>query len=304
MVAYWVIRVAALLSRVLPLGLRYALGVGACELAYLAWPSKRRSTIRNAQVVLAGRPQLARRVARASWRNYGRYMVDFLRMPVISREQIRACCTVADWSPLDAAMAQGKGALLVTAHYGCWDLASGLLDDRYPGRLYLAAESFSPPKLNDLVQAQRAAKGGQVIPAEKGVRQMMRVLRANNIMGLATDRPVHGAEQGVEVVFFGQRTMVPAGAATLALLTGAPIVPCYLRRVGDRYEGRMDQLIPAVSTGDRAADVQRLTQQAMNAVERMVRERPAQWYMFRQFWPDSAHESVTLSRRQGQGVSA
>jgi len=105
-------------------------------------------------------------------------------------------------------------------------------------------------------------------------------------------------------VFFGQRTMVPAGAATLALLTGAPIVPCYLRRVGHRYEGRIDQPIPAVSTGDRAADVQRLTQQAMNAVERMVRERPAQWYMFRQFWPDSAHESAALSRRQGQGVSA
>ncbi|GAC1397338.1 MAG: hypothetical protein NVSMB65_16300 [Chloroflexota bacterium] len=285
MVAYWVIRLAALLSRVVPLRVRYALGAAVCDLAYLVWVPKRRNTVRNARVVL-GSARRAPRVARASWRNYGLYLIDFLRLPVISREEILRSVHVVDWSGLDAALAAGHGAIFVTAHYGCWDMAPTLIDDRYPGRVYAAAETFEPARLNDLVQGHRLAKGLQVIPAETGTRQMIRVLRRNNVLALVVDRPVHGDEGGVEVTFFGRPTMVPAGAATLALLTGAPILPGYLRRVrGAHYESRMGDAIAPVATGDRAADVQRLTQQFMAQIELMVRERPSLWYMFRSFWP-------------------
>jgi KDO2-lipid IV(A) lauroyltransferase len=90
----------------------------------------------------------------------------------------------------------------------------------------------------------------------------------------------------VPVTFFGRTTMVPAGAATLGLLTGAALLPGYLRRVrGGRYEAHIGMPLQAISSGDREADVQRLTQHVMTALEAMISERPAQWYMFRPFWP-------------------
>lgn len=286
MLAYWAIRVSVLLSRILPLEFRYFLGAGICHMVYLTWRDKRRNAVRNAQVVMDCSPQQAARVAKAAWRNYGRYLIDFLRLPAVTQEHIIANVDIVGWEHLDAALDAGKGAIFVTAHYGCWDFGPTAVDHRYPGRVYLAAETFHPQRLNDLIQGHRLAKGATIIPAENGARRMMRTVRHNNVLALVMDRPVHGQESGVSIEFFGRRTMVPAGAATLAILTGAPLLPGYVRRRRDgRYEGAIGLPIYP-KAGDREAEVRRLTQAAMSALEVVIRERPAQWYMFRPFWPE------------------
>jgi lauroyl/myristoyl acyltransferase len=150
-----------------------------------------------------------------------------------------------------------------------------------------------------LIQSQREAQGTTVIPMTC-VRQMVRVLRNNGILGVLVDRPAGG--DGVAVQFFGRRARVPAGAATLAAMTGAMLVPGYLvRRRDGGYEGYILPPTTPVPGADRAADIQRMTQSIFSALERIIAGSPQYWYMFRDMW--AAPQGARVSG-QTRGESA
>lgn len=298
---YWVLRTAFALSPHIPLSWRYGLGMVGGEMAYWCWSSKRRNTRRNMAVVAgaqavqdtqAVRPYNADALARASWRNYGRYIIDFFNLPSLPVEEVVRRVTVHGWEHLDRALDLGRGVIFVSGHLGTYDYAPLVLAHRYPDRVHAVAEPFPSAKIDDLIQGHRMAKGATMIPMTS-VRKMVRVLRENHILAVLVDRPVHG--DGVPVEFFGRRTMVPGGAATLAALTGAALLPGYLIH---RDDGCFDgHILPAVEcsvSGDRGADAQHMTQGIFSALERMIACNPEHWYPFRDMWqvPAVAYEEV------------
>jgi KDO2-lipid IV(A) lauroyltransferase len=146
------------------------------------------------------------------------------------------------------------------------------------------AERFGDQRLDAIVQGARTRLGMQVIRLEQAGPSLVRVLRRNGLLALLIDRPVPG--EGVKVEFFGKAVEVPAGPARLALATGAALVPVAFRRLdpeGKRIELVGDfSIVPCDEAGPDC--VRALTQQAMRAQERFIRERPEQWYMFRKLW--------------------
>src|ERR671933_122406 len=301
MIMYWLLRLGFALSRCLPLSWRYALGAVGGEAVYWCWPAKRRNTRRNMAVVTGdhGDGRRAAALARASLRNYGRYLIDFLNLPNMPPAEVVRRARVQGWEYVDRGLEAGKGVIFVTGHFGFWDYAPCLAAARYPGRVYVVAEAFTSPRLDRLIQSQREAQGTTVIPMTC-VRQMVRVLRKNGILGVLVDRPAGG--EGVAVQFFGRRTMVPAGAATLAAMTGAMLVPGYLvRRRDGGYDGYILPPTAPAPGGDRAADIQRMTQSIFSALERIIAASPQYWYMFRDMW--AAPQGARI-RGQTRGESA
>ena len=232
----------------------------------------------------------ARRLARQSWRNYGRYLSDFFYLPNASREQVMA--RVRDVSPapgafagLDAAAAAGKGVIIATAHFGAWDIAGVAVASQRP--LSVLVDTFTDPRMDDLIQGQRAQFGLQVLRAEKSPRPILRALSENQAVAIVADRPLPEGE-GTPITFFGRRCYVPGGVAQLALLSGAPIaVGCarYDDQFSSTYYLVLADVIYPERTSDRHADTISLTQQVYSALERVIAEHPDQWFMFRPFWP-------------------
>jgi len=287
---YHALRIAFALARYVSPAWRRRLGALGGEAFYWGWSAKRRDTVRNMAVVMEhghgrGKGDDGRRAsaaARASLRNYGRYVTDFFNLPNVPSHEIIGHSHVQGWEHVDQALQAGKGALFVTGHFGLWDYASAVVAGHYPGRVYVVAEPFSSPKVDTLIQGQRAAQGITVIPMSN-VRAMVRTLKSNNILGLLVDRPVEG--DGVTVEFFGRPATVPAGTATLAALTGAPILPTYFMRCPDgTFEGDILPPIVPPTTGDRAAIVRQLTQDIFTALEAIIQRSPTHWYMFRDMW--------------------
>jgi len=295
---YWALRLAFALSGRVPLRWRYRLGMRGCEAVYWCWRSKRRNTIRNMDVVFRamGKPGRAAAAARASWRNYGRYVTDFLNLPHVPPAMVEARARIEGWEHLDAAMARGKGAIVVGGHVGLWDYAPGVVARRYPGHMYLLVEPFASPRVEGLIQGQRAAQGSSIIQMTD-IRGIVRALRGNGIVAVLIDRPVE--DDGVPVTFFGRPAMVPGGAARLASLTGAALIPCYFRRgIRGGYESKLYPPIEMSRTRDRAADVRRTTQQLLDILEGIIRERPEDWYMFRDFWGTTLTPSPSPGARE------
>ena len=119
-----------------------------------------------------------------------------------------------------------------------------------------------------------------------------RALAANRIVCLLCDRDLVG--NGVAVEFFGETTTVPSGPATLALRTGARLLPCAAFFAADGFHvGRVAPAIPVAREGRLRADVQRVTSALVQQMETFIRAAPEQWLLMQPNWPsDHTHDEA------------
>jgi lauroyl/myristoyl acyltransferase len=286
---YWL---AAALAQRLPLAASYRLATRLADLVFrLVWRERRQIVLANMRQVLgpAASQRAVEQAAQESVRHYARYLVEFLRFPRLSKEEIVAAVGIESWSRFDALLAEGRGVIFVSFHLGNWDLAGAAAGIRgYP--FLVVADQFGPPALNALVQEVRRRQGMQLLAAEQGAqtaRALLRALRDGQMVGLLLDIP--SPEDGVPVQLFGRTAWLPAGPATLALRTGARIVPTAVFRQPDhRFLLVIDDQFDYTPGGERAVAVPALTQQIVRALEDLVRQHPEQWYLFRRLWSAGA----------------
>jgi lauroyl/myristoyl acyltransferase len=301
-VIYYLTRLASWLAGHVPRPIRLAIAGPVTVLIYLGWLAKRHNTIANMAQVLGTSESdpRARQLARDSWRNYGRYVSDFFYLPNATSQEILArmvedAADPGSFARIDEALAPGKGAIVVSFHFGAYDVAGVILATHTP--VDLIVESFEDPRMDRLVMEQRAQFGLGILRIEKTPRQILRALQENRVVAVAVDRPVPEKE-GIPVTFFGKTCYVPGGIAQIALKTGAALVPGYCRYDGEYstnyYIGALPPIFPD-STGDRQRDTSAAMQQLFTALEEVIRKYPEQWYMFRRFWPASEPADATLA---------
>jgi KDO2-lipid IV(A) lauroyltransferase len=213
-------------------------------------------------------------VARRAFQNYGRMLLDFLLMGSLTKEELIQRTDIDGRGHVDAALARGRGVLLALPHMGSWDNTGsfgGALG--YP---ITAVTGRFPGSLNDAVAKTRERYGLQVLLVGRpAVREIIQALRANRMVGLVCDQE---EGPGVEVRFFGRRALVPAGAAALALKTGAALMAGYqyMTPLGRHHI----HLEAALSWAD-GETKENLMQRIVHRFEAFIRERPDQWYAFR-----------------------
>lgn len=297
---YLVIHIGAFLSRIIPRPWRYLVGTAMGDLVYWSWGAKRRVLLQNMATVLGLGPHdpRVRRLAVKSMRNYCKYLVEFLELPVLSpSDEIITSMKLQGVEHLQAAIDRGKGVILASGHYGTIEIG-GLRLSNFTD-VHAVYDTFRPAYLDRLIQGKRRDKGINLIPVNN-IREMLRVLRKGGTLTMLFDRPM-GVTKGVQVRFFGRWTAVPAGPAVLAIKTGAEIVPAYMIRQPDKsFESILFPPIRWTPSGNRDRDVQTIMQKLMDTLQTAINMRPDQWYMFRPMWPEAdLPESSSLKATSG-----
>jgi KDO2-lipid IV(A) lauroyltransferase len=291
MLLWLAMRAGITLASFVPLRVSYALARGAGTAAYWLWPGGRRRCIANMRHVTGGDDALAKRFARESFGNYAVFLIDFLRSMQSTPEDTRRRVIFNRWEDLEA-LRSGNGIVFVTMHVGNWDLgAAALALAGFP--ITVVADSFNNPRVDALVRDSREHLGMTVIAAERMGPGIIRALRRNDVIAALADVPAP-PDGGVEVQFFGDTIRVHDGVARLALRTGASVVAATLPRHtpwDDRVEGWIEP-VAFEACGDDKEDVPALTQAIFQQLERMVRRRPDQWYIFRHLWTADARASA------------
>lgn len=262
-----------------------AAGVGLTLTAFRAEASAMYG--RHLERVLGGAVDERSRRAwtRRAFRAYARYWVEAARLPSVPGSVIDARMHMeAGLEHLAEAMDSGRGVVVALPHVGSWEWGGAWLARRgWP--MTAVAERLEPPELFERFVAQRADMGITVVPldAEAGPA-LLRTLRAGGLVGLLCDRDILG--NGVPVDFFGERTTLPAGPATLALRTGAQLLPAAVYSgPGRDHTGLVLPAVPAERRGRLRDDVGRVTQDLAHALERLIRRAPEQWHLFQANWP-------------------
>ncbi len=188
------------------------------------------------------------------------------------------------------ALARGRGLVLVTGHFGNWDLAARTLKtyDR-PFNLVMAQEQNATAAA--YAQQIRAAAGVRVIYSDRSVfssLNMIRALRENEIVAIQLDRTL-GVGTTRPVRFFGAPAPFPSGPFVLARLAGAPLLPVFWPRLGTRhYAVRFGRQLTLARDGRDAAALERAMASVVGDLEGIIREFPHQWFQFAPFWPETA----------------
>jgi len=151
------------------------------------------------------------------------------------------------------------------------------------------------PLIDHLIRRRRGELGFSMIPRKGALKQCLRVLRQGGYIALLADQ--HSKADGIWVPFLGRPASTTPGPALLALRTGAPIVMgCAKRLPGTyRFEARFDPPMWVTPTGDRQADVRRITSAISRRMEDYVRESPDQWLWLHRRWRNPPPE-VTAER--------
>jgi lauroyl/myristoyl acyltransferase len=230
-------------------------------------------------------PALVRRWSRRSFDSYARYWCDGARLPYESEAGVRSRWRLQEGHEhLRAAMAGGRGMVMALPHVGSWEWGGYWLGlEGIP--MTAVVERLEPEQLFEWFVAQRAAMGLTAVPLGEGSSStLLRTLKANKIVGLVSDRDMVG--NGVEVEFFGEKTTLPAGAATLALRTGAPLLPVVVYSgPGNWHTGIVHPPLDTTRRGRLREDIARVTQELARTFEYDIRAQPEQWHLYQPNWP-------------------
>jgi KDO2-lipid IV(A) lauroyltransferase len=300
---YWLFRLAIVLTRPLPLRLGYWFAEWVALLCYFViFPRQRKALNANlAHVLRSNDARFVDSVARRSFRNFGKYVIDFIHFPSITKDEVRARLKFDQWDELNACTSSGRGVIIATIHFGVWDLgAAALAAYGYP--VYAIAERFPYERMNALVQGSRAKLGMNVIGHDRMGPTVFKALRRGEMLAMLVD-VASSEETGLRVDFFGAPALVSPAAARIALRTGAWVVPAVVLR-GPKDDVVIRAVIDTslrdfAPTGDEDRDVRELMRLTMASLEKTIRQYPDQWFIFRRLWNNATMAAAapnTLAR--------
>jgi KDO2-lipid IV(A) lauroyltransferase len=280
-------RLAALAARGLPgfaaQGLAPALGFGA-SFASLERRSMIERHLRRADPTIGG--VRLRRSVQEAFDSYTRYWLESFRLPHLSSRAVERGMRVQGYEHVVEALEADNGVILALPHLGGWEWAGRWLVERGHG-ITVVVEEIEPLELFEWFVDLRQKLGMKVVALGPAAgREVLAALKRNDVVCLLSDRDIR--RTGIEVEFFGETTTLPAGPATLALRTGAPLLPTAVYFT-DRTDGHLGIVRPPIdisrSDDGLRADVVRVTQALAHELEHLIRRAPHQWHLFQPNWP-------------------
>ncbi len=259
------------------------------RLLYRVLPIRRRVILENLRRVFgdhAPADALAA-LAQAHYAHLARLLWEFVWFPFVSVARRQALVRVENLAALEHALAEGRGVLVLTGHFGSFEVATAAGLESYPharGRFYFVRRPIKPGWLDALVTRRFARVGFGVLPKRGGLEALLDRLSAGDLVVFPFDQHA-SRKDGVLVDFFGHPAGTFRSLAVLALSTGAPVVPAASwREPGGRHVLRFEPPLAPIDHADTNEAI-RLNTRAYNAaLETLVLRHPEQWWWIHRRW--------------------
>jgi KDO2-lipid IV(A) lauroyltransferase len=284
---YGVLRAVAALLSALPLGVALRLGALVGTLVYLlSWPH-RRIGMRNLAIAFPERSLAERRcILRHSLQNLGRTAVEFVRLPLLSDEQLREMVRFEDEAWWAEAITRDRptGALILSGHFGNWELLV-YAHGRRGHPVSMVHRGIANPLIDRWLNEVRARAGTRLVRKARAAVGVLRAMKRGDLLVLPFDQ---NSTRGLAVFvpFFGLAASTNSGIARIALRSGAPVVPAFIVRQGTtgKHVVHVLPIMEAEHSGDFERDVLYNTERFSQVFEDMVRRYPEQWLWVHRRW--------------------
>ena len=227
---YGVARAVQAIICALPAGAARAIGGSLGSFAFAVLKLRRDVTMRHLERIFGERfdRETLLAIARESYRNFGRMTFEYMRFPRLTARDVETLLTVTGAEHLDAALEEGRGAILVAGHFGNWETLAMLASKGYP-MTFLVGEQHNI-LVDGLMNRLRVRFGGEIVPVTGNLMGVLRALRKNRVVAMLSDQDA--GKNGVFVDFLGKPASTPYGPGRMSESTGAPLLPCAVVRHG------------------------------------------------------------------------
>lgn len=205
-------------------------------------------------------------------------------------ERVLAGIRVEGLEHLQRAMLAHGRALVLTAHVGNWELLA--VAHRLTGYpLAVVVRPLDSPWLNALAARLRRRSGAQLIDKRGALKPVLRALAGGRMVGILLDQNA-ARREAVFVPFFGRAASTSKSLALMALRTGSPVVPIFIRR--EAAGGHCVTILPGLPVPARADEgaMIELTRRCTATIEAAIRATPEQWLWVHDRWRTRPAEGV------------
>lgn len=293
-VEYTLTLIFSWLVRIVPYRLAFWLGSFLGLLVYFLWPGRRRLAQKNlAEVFKDKQPAELTTLAKEVFRNVGRTLIEFIYYQNWDKEQLLTRIEVEGREYLEAALAKGKGVILLGAHFGNWEML-GLAVSAMGYKINVVARALDNPRLDRLVTQIRCKFGMAIIANTNSIKDVIKCLRKNESVGILIDQNLY--ENAVFVEYFGKLAATTPIVPLLAQKTEAAIIPIRMIRLAHgKHRLIIENELVMREAADRQEFVRINTTLCNQVIEKWVRQNPEQWFWVHNRWKTRPAETVDKS---------
>ena len=284
-IEYLVVRALVGAIGVFPLETSMSIGKGAGRFFGSLIPKLKKNGRRNLEIALPETSQNEReKILNGTFESLGRQLGFVSHFDDFTHERVREIVEVIGKEHFDRAYEKGNGVLFFTGHFGSWEVFN-LLPPAFGHTMNILVRRIDNPLVEMFVDNLRTRLGCKTLDKSQSARQMFRVLRRGELLGILADLNVQEKE-GVFVDFFGVPASTTTGIAKLALATNAAVLPAFAvwNEAKQKYVVHLEPAVEYEKTDDAERDVKILTQDITRVVERYVRAFPEQWLWIHKRW--------------------
>ncbi len=252
---------------------------------YHVLPKRRKIALDNLRRALGSEytEEQLEEITRQVFTNIGQTLIEFSRFKQLGRDGVRRVVTGPGEEHIARAFAEGKGGILLTGHFGNWEIlgawvaAMGYPMDFLVGRQHNA-------KVDKLLLGFRSEMKVGLIPLATAARSVFKTLKANRITGIVADQHAPGGGS-IVIDFFGRPAAWAKGPALFSIRSGAPLLPYLLRRERfDKHVLMPGEPIYPPNTGDEEKDIETMLVAYARFLEQGIRAYPDQWMWTHRRW--------------------
>ncbi|HSY48552.1 MAG TPA: lysophospholipid acyltransferase family protein [Thermoanaerobaculia bacterium] len=231
-----------------------------------------------------------RRILDECWRHFGREALATIRMQHVPLEEIPSHCPFVNGQILEEAIARGRGVVLISAHFGAWEIA-GLAIMALVSNVHTVARPLDNELLERDIANLRARTGAEVVDRKRAARALLKALSRKGVVILLPDQAVQ-AREGILVPFLGRPAWTTDAPAKMALRLESEIVFafCIPDETGHRLEFEEPIRIDQMNDDEKSAEA--LTTRINDVISRRITERPELWLWMHDRWKGNASGEI------------
>ncbi len=247
-------------------------------------------------------PERVKKVSKRVFQNLGITILEICQMTCFSSHDIIDKVKIRGEEHLLNAMQNNKGAILISAHLGNWEIMPLFWPLYSNTPVTVVARQILNKIINRWIHGLRTRFGSRVIYKDVALPEMTRTLRQGKILAILIDQGTKSS-LGVKIKFFNKFVTATPGAALLAMRCKSPVLPAFCTRNDDgTFTINIESPLVLKRTGDLSADLKTNTQIMTDAIEKAVREYPEQWFWvhkrWRKYYPRLYPEDMDRRRRR------
>lgn len=253
-------------------------------LFYYVIPIRKSTVISNLKLAFPGLTE--EEVKRLSYKSYYSFavtIIEIMCIPGLEVDQLKKMVNCPELELIRKKYDEGKGAILLTAHFGNWELGAVSIGAQLGVPLYVAVKQQRNNLVGAWLNMMREKFGNKTVQLGMSFRNIFKELKNRHIIGLVGDQ--RGDPDGPRVTFMGISSAVYPGTAVLAIRTGAPVIVCIVARQKDfSYTGFVQVIETSELEGTEEEKILEINQRYSDILEKYIRIYPEQWLWMHKRW--------------------